>query len=434
MKTSTSLLMLTLVLSVSCFKHKSENSEPQRESQKLESVAVTPAPVATPLTVIEIPKIDQEALKAKRKNLDEKIAQLQKITNELDGFGVGFKADKREFNYTLLGTLRHKEQPKIFLNKLRNVMENEIKLINGILNEFDNVLDEKERIVFKSMLDNKKDFESLITDITENTNTFVDFCNGESIDEDSIVFAKDIFEDLKNGKYVFPKVQTCSDVPKWVEAVGLATMTFNEVQMGVKLRNPRLLVGLESLYGLVIYGDKKNLTDTNIIDLSVLENFSNLNRFETTRFNFTMNKVSHPLSVKKVVIIEGKFENPTFLKNFSFMEDLRIIYAGLKNLEPLSSVKFLKKLELGHNVIEDLTFVSHMSNLKELSFEYNYVQSLAPLSDLKNLDSLNISNNFVTDLTAIANLENLDYIKDFDTDIKICPKGSISPGVRRICN
>ncbi|MFN8370292.1 MAG: hypothetical protein U0T83_06670 [Bacteriovoracaceae bacterium] len=433
MKTMNLIMAATLVLSISCSKHESEKSETIKENQELASTTVVPTATPITISIVETPKPDEELLKRRKKDLEENIDKFKNNSIEFEKIGIVFNEKKLDLNYSLLNQLRHKEHSKLFITNLKISFENHKKQLDEILNDFIDVLDEATKNSLKDKFQFKTDIDTLISDITENTNGFVDFCNGESIDADSIAFAQDIFEKLKNTKYVSPKVNSCSDVLAWVNA-GHAAIAFDEVDLKSRFHNPRLLIGLERLYGLEIQGDKKNLLNSKFVDLSILEKFPDLNWFKTTRFNFTMNEVSKPLTLKKVILIEGNFENPKFLKYFPYLEELNMFYSGVKTLEPILKLQYLKELELQHNLIEDLSPLVHMYNLKELRIQYNFVQNLMPLKNLKNLTSLDLTHNFVTDLSPIEDLENLNWLDVARSEIRICPQNSKSSGLRYICD
>ena len=159
-----------------------------------------------------------------------------------------------------------------------------------------------------------------------------------------------------------------------------------------------------------------------ISDFKCIENYSNLysiNVDESVLEEF-------PESIKKIAshisYIEwsnGMLKTTAWVKDFPKLMGLRLENNQISSLENISTLHELKSLDLSGNEIDNLDEVGKCTELYSLDINDNYVTNLNGISGLL-LTTLNAANNKLTDISAL-NLGKLSYldvsnnsISDFD--------------------
>lgn len=80
----------------------------------------------------------------------------------------------------------------------------------------------------------------------------------------------------------------------------------------------------------------------------------------------------------------------SFLKYCTNLEEIKMPYQKLKNLEELANLEKIRKINANYNYINNIDCLYAMSNLEELKIESNPIDSLLAIRHLKKLNKIEI--------------------------------------------
>jgi hypothetical protein len=80
----------------------------------------------------------------------------------------------------------------------------------------------------------------------------------------------------------------------------------------------------------------------------------------------------------------------SFLKYCTNLEEIKMPFQKLKNLEVLANLEKIRKIEASYNDIENIDCLYAMSNLEKLKIENNPIKSLQAIKHLKKLNKIEI--------------------------------------------
>jgi hypothetical protein len=80
----------------------------------------------------------------------------------------------------------------------------------------------------------------------------------------------------------------------------------------------------------------------------------------------------------------------SFLKYCTNLEEIKMPFQKLKNLEALTNLEKIRKIDASYNDIENIDCLYAMSNLEELKIESNPIESLHAIKHLKKLNKIKI--------------------------------------------
>ena len=103
------------------------------------------------------------------------------------------------------------------------------------------------------------------------------------------------------------------------------------------------------------------------------------------------------------------------LKYFIHLEELKLGFNAVADLNPLSQLQNLTLLELySNNIVSDVSPLSGLTNLSVLNLQYNRISDISPLAELKNLTVLLLKGNAITDYSPLKDIYPNLGDKDFE--------------------
>ncbi|CAD8189824.1 unnamed protein product [Paramecium octaurelia] len=142
---------------------------------------------------------------------------------------------------------------------------------------------------------------------------------------------------------------------------------------------------------------------TNLDNISIAEDNSNLNLFQQYIQNNQVSKHTRKLEIK--------LENLTTLDGIQEMKDIRKVILScnqLNDLTPLSALNNLIEVDLQQNNIQSYNQLGKLSNLRILRLEMNHIQEMSKLPNCLFLEVYSLKGNKIHSMT---NLENLEFLK-----------------------
>lgn len=119
----------------------------------------------------------------------------------------------------------------------------------------------------------------------------------------------------------------------------------------------------------------------------------------------------------------------SFLKYCTNLEEIKMPFQKLKNLEVLANLEKIRKIDASYNDIENIDCLYAMSNLEELKIESSPIESLQAIKHLKKLNKIEIDTikdeNEVLHILRNNNTCSINYILqggDIDFENLIFPK------------
>ncbi|CAK93777.1 unnamed protein product (macronuclear) [Paramecium tetraurelia] len=142
---------------------------------------------------------------------------------------------------------------------------------------------------------------------------------------------------------------------------------------------------------------------TNLDNISIAEDNSNLNLFQQYIQNNQVSKYTRKLEIK--------LENLTTLDGIQEMKDIRKVILScnqLNDLSPLSALNNIIEVDLQQNNIQSYNQLGKLSNLRILRLEMNHIQEMSKLPNCLFLEVYSLKGNKIHSMT---NLENLEFLK-----------------------
>lgn len=173
-----------------------------------------------------------------------------------------------------------------------------------------------------------------------------------------------------------------------------------------------------------------------IKDFNLIENYKNLYSIDVDESILEEIPESLKKIAKNISYIEwnnGSLKTTSWVKDFPELTSLTLKNNKINSLENISTLQNLRLLDLSGNQIENIDEIGRCANLYSLQLDDNYITNLNGISGLC-LTHLCVANNRLTDINAI-NVGKLDYfdvsnnsIADFDIikDIAVDKKFKIS--------
>ncbi|KEJ01045.1 hypothetical protein N494_08735 [Clostridium botulinum A2B7 92] len=158
------------------------------------------------------------------------------------------------------------------------------------------------------------------------------------------------------------------------------------------------------------------LTNTNVINLDGIQNFSNLHSINL-RGHGKLEGLENlmPISGLIKLDLQGREINYTSLYYIKYLTSLRYLYLNNMNLTGdlsfLENLTDLRVLDLSRTGISNISILDKLRNLSELYLGGNNIIDLSSLESLTNLVKLDlVENDDITSIYALRNLINLRYL------------------------
>lgn len=182
------------------------------------------------------------------------------------------------------------------------------------------------------------------------------------------------------------------------------------------------------------------LSNTEIIDISILENNRNLQRLRIDHTNIEdfsplsgvdsltylrigngekpisdelTRIIAQNRSLSELMLWGSEISSISWLANLSNLKVFALSGPSLNQQEAasiLSQMTMLQELGLEHNGLNDISFLVSLPGLGGLTLTSQQIDDITPLAYLPNLRSLSFNDNHVSDLSAISNLKELIYL------------------------
>ncbi|NFN56845.1 DUF5050 domain-containing protein [Clostridium botulinum] len=158
------------------------------------------------------------------------------------------------------------------------------------------------------------------------------------------------------------------------------------------------------------------LTNTNVINLDGIQNFSNLHSINL-RGHGKLEGLENLMPIRGLIKLDlqGREINYTSLYYIKYLTSLRYLYLNNMNLTGdlsfLENLTDLRVLDLSRTGISNISILDKLRNLSELYLGGNNIIDLSSLENLTNLAKLDlVENNDITSIYALRNLINLRYL------------------------
>ncbi|MGB4776538.1 MAG: leucine-rich repeat domain-containing protein [Daejeonella sp.] len=139
------------------------------------------------------------------------------------------------------------------------------------------------------------------------------------------------------------------------------------------------------------------LNDTNVENISVLENFKKL---------------------EEVDLSTTEMEDLKPLESLSLLKEINLLWSQIKDISSLTSLTQLKSLNLGHIPLKDFTPLQGLINLQKLELFGTSFSNTKLLTGMKKLKYLRLDCTKTTDLEPLSSLGDLEYLDICATKIK----------------
>jgi len=113
--------------------------------------------------------------------------------------------------------------------------------------------------------------------------------------------------------------------------------------------------------------------------------------------------------LSSLTFADPNLANCVYSSIYSYVDELRFLYAEDKNISSLSGIEnltYLSTLLISNNNIADLSFLSDLSYLGTLNISNNNISDISDLASITSLQNLEIVNNNITDISALSSLTN----------------------------
>ncbi len=139
--------------------------------------------------------------------------------------------------------------------------------------------------------------------------------------------------------------------------------------------------------------------------------------YDDTKKEITMTKGNIDSITGLDLTEDNKIVDISGIENFTNLHDLRLSNNKISDINVLSSLTNLEKLYLEYNQISDINALSSLTNLRILHLDNNQINNISALSGLINLTYLYLYDNQISDISALSKLTNLTGLYLYDNQI-----------------
>lgn len=156
--------------------------------------------------------------------------------------------------------------------------------------------------------------------------------------------------------------------------------------------------------------DQLSLNNSNIVDLSGLENFTSLNELNISNNKIvSLNKISGLTNLRKISIYGNQIKDISSLSGLTNLINLNASNNYIQDLSVVGNLTHLQHLDLHHNLIRQTSGIENLTELVELDLYDNLIENLSGVVNLPALTVLRLGEN-KSGAGNIANLNNINTL------------------------